>query len=105
MLPSIRSGLLRGASAGLIAAGLLVVWLVAFPLITGNDANLEGLIVGSYGLAFPTSLAIAVPDDLHFVLAWLMLVALIPLNWALVGGVIVGAWTAIVRLRARRGND
>ena len=89
MLLSIRSGLCRGALSGLIAIMLLIMWLIVFPLITGGEANLEGFIVGANFLALPASLAIVVPDNLPYILRWGMLIILVPLDWALIGGLVM----------------
>lgn len=95
LLLSMRRGLIRGAIAGIVVSGLMIAWLVLAPLLMRRDANLEGLIIGAYGLALPVSLVIRVPDNLHYVLSWLMLVALVPINWALIGAFIVALWRGI----------
>ena len=104
MLVLLRRGLLRGATAGLVAIALLAVWLVAFPFAMGREANLEGIIVGSYGLGWPTSRVIAVPDNLFYVIRWLVMVGIVLLNWAVFGGAAAVVWGAFIRLTRRTEN-
>ena len=99
LLLSMRRGLIRGAIAGAIVSALMIAWLVLAPMLVRTDANLEGLIIGEYALALPVSLAIRVPDNLHYVFSWPMLVALVPINWALMGALVAATWSGCRALR------
>jgi hypothetical protein len=85
--------------AGSLALVLLMLWQLALPWLMEGEPNFEGLIVGVSLLGWPAAKALAAMDALHYLLKWLALCLTIPLEWALVGGLVAAAHAVVTGRR------
>ena len=92
MQSSVRRGLLGGFAAGVVALAVLAAVAVLRTSPTGGDENTMWFAFYSFVAGLPLSLVseplARATEGRPDTVAWALMLALVPLNWALIGGIV-----------------